>query len=71
MQYIACYHLYKIQINTYIDTEYLPRYFFELKKKLIRVVASEKRIGGQTGVGERFFYCWNILIYLVFNNILK
>ena len=33
MQYIACYHLYKIQINTYIDTEYLPKYFFEYKKK--------------------------------------
>ena len=58
MQYIACYHLYKIQINTYIDTEYLPKYFFEYKKKkkkLIRVAASEKRPGGQTGVGERDF----------------
>ena len=51
MQYIACCHSYKIQINIYIDIEYLPRY----KKKLIRVVASEKRIGGQTGVGERYF----------------
>ena len=39
MQYIACCHSYKIQINIYIDIEYLPRY----KKKVIRVVASEKR----------------------------
>jgi len=51
MQYTACYHLYKIQINIHIDIEYLPRY----KKKLLRVVASEKRIRGQTGVGERDF----------------